>query len=412
MIRALKTACAVAALGVALISAATAQAQRMGLPSGPPSASDPPPPVTPAEEAMKDPIASDPIFWWRQESFRTQAMEPPESFYWPNGHVDGAPGAFLPAAVEGRTSISPAALKSMEAWADGHSSRALIVVHKGKVQLERYWRGVSADELTNSRAITRTFTPMMLGFAIAEGKVGLDAPIGRYLPEWAGDARGKITVRQVAQNVTGLEHDFPTGTVYGNKQTQIFYSSDVTRSALAMERVKEPGIEFDVAEVNTQLIALIIERATGTPFTEYMSQRVWKPIGARGATYQLDRPGGVARVLCCMRTTPRDLARMGQLFLQDGRWQGRQLLPTGWVEAMATPSERNPTFGMGLWLGKTSAPQSEPFLAPDVRMMSGGGYRTVYIVPSKDLVILRLGYADAAWDNAYLVNTAIRGMRR
>ncbi len=412
MHRAIKTASAVVALCAALIAGAAADAQPMGLPSAPLSPTDPPPPVTPPEEAMKDPIASDPIFWWRQESFLTQAMEPPASFYWPDGHVEGAPGPFLPAAQEGRTSIAPDTLKAMEAWADGHNSRALIVVHKGKVQLERYWRGVSADELTNSRAITRTFTPMMLGFAVAEGKVELDGPIGRYIPEWAGDARGKITVRQVAQNATGLEHNFPTYTVYGNKQTQIFYSSDVTRSALAMDRVIEPGTVFDVAEVNTQLIALIIERSTGKSFQDYMSERVWKPIGARGATYQLDRPGGTARVLCCMRTTPRDLARAGQLFLDDGQWRGRQVLPKGWVEAMATPSPLNKTFGMGLWLGQTNAPQSEPFLAPDVRMMMGGGYRTVYIVPSQDLVIVRLGYADPKWDNAYLVNTAIRGMRR
>lgn len=385
----------------------------------------PPPPVTPGEEAMKSPIAADPVFWWRQESFRTQAYEPPESFYWPDAEVAGAPGPFLPAAAPGRTTIAPETLKTMEAWADSHNSRALIVIHKGKVQLERYWRGVEADKITNGRAITRSFAPMMLGFAVADGKVDLDAPIGRYLTEWANDPRGKITVRQVAQHVSGLLHFSKAPTVYGNKQSALFYAGDVVRAALDMDLVEEPGTRFDVADVNTQLISLVIERATGTPSAEYLSERVWKPIGASRATYQLDRPGGVARTLCCMRATPRDLARLGQLFVQDGRWRGRQVLPTGWVKTMATPSARNPNFGLGLWLGSPFAPmrtyeegkpgvipQSEPYLAPDVRLMEGGGFRAIYIVPSKDLVILRLGYADPNWDSAYLVNTAIRGMRR
>lgn len=383
------------------------------------------PPVTPAEEAMKDPIAADPVFWWRQESFRTQQQEPPPSFYWPNAEVAGAPTAFLPQAPAGRTTVSPAALAAMETWAEKHSSRGLIVIHKGKVQLERYWRGVSADEITNGRAITRSFTPMILGFAVAEGKVELDAPIQRYLTEWKGQARGRITVRQVAQHVSGLEHNYPPGMVYGNKQNTLFYAGDVVRAALAFELVDPPGGRFDVADVNTQLVSLVIERAMGKPFNELLSERVWKPIGASRATYQLDRPGGAVRTLCCMRATPRDLARLGQMFLQDGRWAGRQVLPAGWVKTMATPSPRNPNYGLGLWLGtpySASRPyweggpgqvaQSEPFEATDVRFMEGGGFRELYIVPSKDLVILRLGYADPNWDNAYLVNTAIRGMRR
>jgi len=92
---------------------------------------------------------------------------------------------------------------------------------------------------------------------------------------------------------------------------------------------------------------------------------------------------------------------------------------------MATPSSRNPNFGLGLWLGSPYVasrsyfegkpgvmPQSEPFLADDVRMMEGGGFRTVYMVPSRDLMILRLGQQVKDWDHAALVNTVIRGMKR
>jgi len=160
----------------------------------------------------------------------------------------------------------------------------------------------------------------------------------------------------------------------------------------------------------------VIERATGKSVQALLSERVWKPIGAADAAFQLDRPGGVARVMCCMRATPRDWARVGLLLAQDGKWDGKQVLPAGWVKTMATPSTNNPNFGLGLWLGspydgkreRLWGPQSEPFLAEDVRFMQGGGYRTVYIVPSRQLVILRHGKEVPDWDNAALVNVVLR----
>lgn len=414
----------IATIGIAgLALAAPLAAQQMGLPSAPPGPNTPPPPITPPEEAMKDAIASDPVFWWRQESFRTQAMEPPPSFYWPDARVAGAARAFLPAAAPGKTSISPAMLDKAAAWAEANNSRALIIIHRGKVQFERYWKGLSPTEITNGRAITRGFVPMLLGFAVADHTVDLDAPIGRYLSQWRDDPRGQITLRQLGQNVSGLEHDGPTGTVYGNRQVRIFYSGDVVSAALAMLRIEAPGQHFEVSEVNTQLLSLVLERAVGKPINQQLSERVWRPIGASDATFQLDRPGGTVRTLCCMRATPRDLARVGQLLVQDGKWEGRQVLPAGWVATMAAPSPNNPNYGLGFWLGTPFArmrsytqgvpgtiPQSEPFLADDVRFFEGGGFRELYVVPSKQLVILRLGYASPTWDNAFLVNTAIRGM--
>jgi CubicO group peptidase (beta-lactamase class C family) len=129
----------------------------------------------------------------------------------------------------------------------------------------------------------------------------------------------------------------------------------------------------------------------------------------------------VARVMCCMRATARDWVRLGVLMVQDGRWHGKQVLPGNWVRTMATPSPRNPSHGLGLWLGSPYVakrsffegqpgilPQSAPFLAPDVRMMEGGGFRVIYIVPSAQLVIFRHGPTVNDWDHAYLVNSILR----
>ncbi|MCU0759173.1 MAG: beta-lactamase family protein [Steroidobacteraceae bacterium] len=382
-----------------------------------------PPGVADPTQAITDPVYRDPVFWWRMSSLPKDVYEPDAYFYWPPAVVEGAPGPWLPLAAPGRTSLPAAGLEAAAAWAEARKTNALIIIHDGKVQLERYWNGMTPGELANGRALTRSITPMVLGFAVADGRLALEDPIGRYVTEWKDDPRGAITVRQLAQNVSGLEvaPSLPVTVVQGNKDLCLAYCGDVVRAALDYERASAPGTRFEVAQENTQLLALVIERAMGQPIQSILSERVWKPIGAANAAFQMDRPGGVARVMCCMRATPRDWARVGWLLAQDGRWNGRQVLPAGWAKTMGTPSARNPNFGLGLWLGSPYVakrayfegqpgviPQSEPFLADDVRIMEGGGFRTIFIVPSRKLVILRHGQQVADWDNAALVNAVLR----
>ncbi len=391
-------------------------------------AAEVPPGIADPEVAILDPQYSDPVFWWRLSSRPENIYEPDPYFYWPVGTIAGAPRPFLPAATAGDATVSSIALEQAASWAQARKTYALIVVQGGRVQLERYWgeRG-DPEALTNGRALTRTVTHMLLGLAIGDGKLSLDDPIGRYITEWQDDPRGAITVRQLAQNVSGLEvaPSLPVTQVDGNKDLCLAYCGDVVRAALDYPSVHPPGTRFEFAQENFQLVGILAERATGIPLPQLMSERIWKRIGAQDGAFQLDRPGGMARVMCCMRATPRDWARLGLLILNDGKFGAEQVLPAGWVQKMATPSARNPSYGLGLWLGNPYVawrpyfegqpgviPQSEPFLADDVRIMEGGGFRVIFAVPSLDLMIMRLGEQVPDWDHAALVNTIIRGLRR
>jgi CubicO group peptidase (beta-lactamase class C family) len=382
-----------------------------------------PPGIVDPERAIRDPMYSDPVLWWRLTSVPKDVYEPDAYFYWPSAVIAGRPGPPLPQATAGRTTLPAAALESAAEWAAARKTNALIVIHKGIVQLERYWNGMRPDELANGRALTRTVTPMLLGFALADRRLSLDDPIGRFIHEWRDDLRGRTTVRQLAQNVSGLEvaPQLPVTVIDGNKDLCLAYCGDVVRAALNYEQRHPPGTRFEVAQENMQLLALVIERAMGLPIQQLLSERVWQRIGAADATFQFDRPGGTARVMCCMRASPRDWARLGLLLAQDGRWGGEQVLPAGWVRQMATPSARNPNFGIGLWLGTPFVakrayfegqpgviPQSEPFVVDDVRIMEGGGFRTIFMSPSRQLVVLRHGQQVPDWDNAALVNRLLK----
>lgn len=388
-------------------------------------------PEVPAEimnpdEAIKDWRFNDPVFVWRMTSMPANPYEPPEWYYWPDAVIAGSDGPFLPAAAPGKSTIPQAALEQMADWAKARKSNALIVVHRGKVLLERYWNGTTPTTLLNGRAITRSVTPLALGFAVEDKALQLDDPIGKYITEWQSDRRGAITVRQLAQHVSGMEvaPSLPPKQIKGNKDLCLAYCGDVVRAALNFDYGLPPGTRFQVAQENIQLLALVIERATGKPIQTLVSERIWQPMGGSRATFQLDRPGGTARTMCCMRATARDWTRLGVLVAHGGKWQGRQVLPASWLATMTTPSARNPNFGLGMWLGTPFnpkrtyfegepgvIPQSEPFLADDVRIMEGGGFRVVYAVPSAQLVIFRHGEGVDNWDGSYLVNTALRGIK-
>ena len=141
-----------------------------------------PPGVANPYEVMENPVYRDPVFWWRMTSVPDNVYEPDPYFYWPDAAIKGADngkgGDFIPAAGPGETELPAGTLNALADWAEARDTYVLIIVHKGTVQLERYWQQGTPDGLTNGRAITRSVTPMVLGFAVADSALSLDDPIG------------------------------------------------------------------------------------------------------------------------------------------------------------------------------------------------------------------------------------------
>jgi CubicO group peptidase (beta-lactamase class C family) len=369
-------------------------------------------------------FASDWGYWHRWLSRPANMMEPPDEFYRPVAIVRGAPAPFFPAEPPEATTVAPEALERAATWAEQHDSSALLVWHDGRVVLERYWRGLTPDRLFTGRSMSKTLAPLLVGFAIADGKIGgVDDPLAKYLPEWAGDARGRITLRQLLQNTAGLEEP-PLVSSPFNKGMQLTLGTDFARVALSFRPIAPPGERFSINNVNSQLLGVVLERATGQPFEDYLSSKIWAPIGAGDGELYMDRDGGMPATYCCYRATPRDWLRLGAMLASDGRAGERQVVPAEWLREMRTGSRANPYYGYSLWLGappdgkrryspdsKFAVGQSEPFASEDLYFLEGGGFRTLWIVPSRRLAILRLGYMSKDWDTAAIPNAILRGLR-
>jgi CubicO group peptidase (beta-lactamase class C family) len=360
------------------------------------------------------------------------AGEWPDSYYQPVHRIRGTNGHWYPIASAAQLSVEPTALEAAARWAAEHNSVALIVLHKGHVQLERYWQGMTDHTLFSGRAMSRSLIGFAYGFAVADGVVDLDDPAQQFIAEWRDEPRGRITVRQLLQNLSGLE-ELP-GTpgsllgTYFSKNSRLSLGTDFAAAALSFELAHEPGGRFAFSNANAQILGVILERATGEPFERYVEQRLWQPIGARSAELYLDRPGGMPAVYCCFRANARDFARLGSLLLYDGAITldgvPRQVLPHGWVAQMATTTPLNSLYGMQIWAGRARAGRreyvpgtgqgvdhGEDYLADDVIWMEGGGGRTVWAIPSRELLIVRLGRAAPGWDASALPNMILRGLR-
>lgn len=273
-----------------------------------------------------------------------------------------------------------------------HGTAAFLVAQDGALIHEQYFAPYDADSRTNGFSVAKTITTMQVGLAVGQGFVsGFDAPLTERLPEYAGDARGaKATVAQLSAMKAG--HDWTEHYYLPlNVTTELYYGGDAAGRVLRQGFEREPGRVFEYSSGSTQLLGVFLQRALaarepGLTISAHLSRSLWQPLGMRrDALYTLDRPGeqgGIERTYCCVFATAQDFARLGQLLLQDGEWDGRPLLDRAFVERMRTP-DLEPYYGHSLWMDWTYA---HPFY-----YMQGHQGQYVIVVPSLRLVVVRLG---------------------
>jgi CubicO group peptidase (beta-lactamase class C family) len=287
-----------------------------------------------------------------------------------------------------------------------------VVAHRGELVLERYFGGAGPDSLTNSMSMSKTLIGMLVGVAIRDRSIeSIDASIGDLVPSWRGD-RAAITLRDLLQMTAGLRRSAFVWNPWSDL-AQMHMGNDLRAVALAVPRIEPPGERFSYNNVNTQVLAAALENATGRRLAHYLSESLWQPLGAGDAQWWLDREGGMPKAYCCIFARPRDWIRVGLLLHHRGRVGEREVVPEAWIDAMLTPSAREPSYGLHVRLGEPGPWwMTEPFVPPDVIILDGKDFQRVYVVPSHDLIVVRVGEAPWPWewDESFLVNTLVRGL--
>jgi CubicO group peptidase (beta-lactamase class C family) len=319
-------------------------------------------------------------------------LPPPEPDRpWPEG--DGP--ATLPADVDADALDAAIATAFTEDDADGRlrNTRAVVVVKDGQLIAERYGDGFDAQTPLLGWSTGKSIANAMVGRLVADGRLALDDAALR--PEWAGDQRASITVGNLLTMTDGL--DFEEVYEPGTDATQMLFTPGSTAGFAADKPLANPpGTRWNYSGGSTNILCAVAQEAADAG-PELVHELVFEPLGMASALLEPDASGGS---VCSSfpYATARDYARFGQWFLQDGEWEGEQLLPEGWVTYSTTPVTL-PTehpYGAQWWLNQGPDGQLRmPTVPADAYWASGNEGQQIVVVPSADLVVVRLGFSGS-----------------
>jgi CubicO group peptidase (beta-lactamase class C family) len=342
--------------------------------------------------------------FWRRA---LQLPLPDGGIYLPTERIGAAASPPLVPDPAAAAAFDALAVEEAANRARGAGARALLVMHRGRLVIERYFVADDATTLLPASLVARPVVAMAAGIALAERRIAsLDEPVAAILDEWADEPRGRITLRQLLEETSGLEtggdlrtflRRSPFADPSGlprfatSRGLRMRLGNDYEATALGFRLDHEPGGFRNVSPANAQLAAVMIERATGEGYEDFVDQRLWRAVGAGHADLQLDRRAGMPAAHCCWLATARDMLRLLSLLATDGRVGDRQVLPPGWVQEMSRPSRVSAE--TGLQLRRLRLEGEEAIAGADDE---GSGF---WVVPSRQLVVLDIaGHGEAPQD--------------
>jgi len=292
---------------------------------------------------------------------------------------------FFPRSSPEAAGVDPAALAKLVSEAQAAHSSALIVLQDGHAVAERYF-GHDPEQPIRINSVTKSIASLAIGQLIDDGKItSLDTPLSKWFPEWAKGEKAKITLRNILSHTSGLYHEASAAKLYQQR--------DVVRYARELTVTAEPGKDFSYSNEAVALLPGIVLAASGKPLDIYLQERLFKPLGISNYNWDRDAAGNVM-AYGGLWLRPRDLARIGQLMLDSGRWKGKQLVPAAWVRACTSPARADiQDYGLLWWLYPKSADAPAGF--------GGDGWLGQYLVvyPKHHLVAVRLHAAEAGNDD-------------
>jgi CubicO group peptidase (beta-lactamase class C family) len=312
---------------------------------------------------------------------------------WPTSDWPAGP---LPAGVE-KNRLAARIDQAFDEPGDLGETWALVIVQAGALVFERYGPGRSADDTCRSWSMAKSITHALVGIVVGDGRLDIHAPAD--VPEWRGpgDPRAAITLDQLLRMSSGLAFTEAYAPSEPSDVIEMLFGAgqnDVAAFAAAFPLAHPPGSFFSYSSGTTNIVSRALARALGTEgpaFEAFMRERLFAPIGMTSATPRFDEAGTFIGSSFCFATT-RDFARFGLLYLRDGQWDGRRLLPKGWVDYARTPTFQQADcvdgpYGAHWWLD-LAGPGS----------FTANGYEGQYIVicPDRDLVIVRNGVTAEA----------------
>ncbi|MGA2257532.1 MAG: serine hydrolase [Thermoguttaceae bacterium] len=253
----------------------------------------------------------------------------------------------FPRAAAADLGIDPAALEKLRKRAEEAVSDAVVIVKDGRLVAD--WDFGRERGPIEAMSATKSIVNLAIGRLIDSGKIeSLDQPVSDFYPEWKQGRKKLITVRHLLNHTSGLQN-LPITTL------EIYPSPDFVQLALAAELSDDPGSKFAYNNKALNLLAGVVQRASGTRMDRYIGKEIFEPLGINDFDWTLDKAGN-PHGMSGLQIRALDLAKIGQMMLDEGSWKGKQILSKDWVRKSVEPSQSlYPIYGLLWWLDRGPA---------------------------------------------------------
>ncbi|WP_452220570.1 serine hydrolase domain-containing protein [Lacinutrix salivirga] len=264
---------------------------------------------------------------------------------------------------------------------------AYVIIKNDSIWFENYYDSYNENSKSNSFSMAKSYVSALLGKAIMEGHIkSLDQPVCDFLPAFCEGKAAEMTVGDLSSMASGTNWDEAYYSPL-SITTRAYFDDDLAKVMNGLKVVNQPGQGFKYASGDTQMLGMVIEEATGKKLYDYLTESFWKPLGSENPTlWQVDSEShDLVKAYCCIASNAKDFARMGKLYKDHGKWNGKQLLDSAFVAKSITPRfSASPEYGYGWWL-KTH--KGKHFF-----MMRGHLGQYVIVQPEDNVIIVRLGH--------------------
>ena len=299
------------------------------------------------------------LYVWKREEITRNFSNMNEMFL--TTPVPRGEGPVTPLPIGGPLELP----EGYDAWVEARAVTAIVVLKDGLLRHEAYYRGTGPDDLRISWSVAKSFLSALLGVLLEEGEIeSVEDPVTRYAPALEGTAYDGATIEDVLQMESGVKFnedyfDFwsdinKMGRVLALGRSMDGFAADIG------ETIAEPGEMWKYVSIDTHVLSMVIRGATGRPIAELMSEHIVAPLGLERAPTYVTDGFGTAFVLGGLNLTTRDYARFGQMILQNGAWEGEQIVPAAWVAASTRPSAKTEPgasrYGYQWWMPADARP--------------------------------------------------------
>ena len=273
-------------------------------------------------------------------------------------------------------------------------TKAFLVIKNDSIIFEKYFDGYSESSKSNSFSMAKSITVSLLGKAIMDGKIrSFDQPVGDFFDEYKTGFGAELTIGNLASMSSGMEWSEKYYSII-NITSESYLTDDLRSLILKQKIIKKPGQKFRYSSGDTQLLGMVIEKATNTNLSEYLRNNFIIPMGFENqALWQLDsEENGMEKAYCCFASNAKDFARFGKLYKNNGKWNNEVLLDSTFINKATNPVfDTSPYYGYGWWLYNYNGKK--------VFTMNGHRGQFVIVFPEEDIIIVRLGDKNQEGDN-------------